>query len=164
MSWFKPKPPETMRLPFPAERLAVLGTMIIPAAIVAGIKLRQDEIVLAEDIWNSQFLNSYVCSYPNFLDERDPRLGAIVRHALLRVMLARNEQEAQLRCDAFKVLADLGDPATIQIARLAAEDGTHYFRALSSSDDADESATANLTLAIRSWAEFPAFLIPASGL
>lgn len=164
MSWFGQKRTTGKKLPFPAERLSALGTIVIPGAIFQALRLRQKSELSAELIWNSQFLNTYVCAYPDFLDGHDPELGGIARWGLLRALLAGTDEEAQLRCDTFKIQFESGDPVTIRIAQLAAGDGSHYFRALLASVDADERATANLILAIRGFDDFPSFIIPASGL
>lgn len=159
MTWFTSKKSDGVKLPFPAERLSLLSCILIPAAVHDAIKLRQKTAVSMEQVFQSRFLNAYVCGYCHLLDEYDASLGAAVRFALITTLLTDSDTEAQFRFDAFRLLLERGDSSTVEVRLLAADDGSNYFRALLAHVDADDGATANLRLAIRAYEAFPKFEI-----
>lgn len=160
MSWFTRRKPPTVTLPFPPERLAVLGTIIIPFGVDRGLKLRQSDDDLESAVWDSEFLNSYVCGYPDYFDQRRPEIGAIIRYTLIKALWGDRDGSAQKRVDFFKARLLQEDKATLEVGLLAGVDGSHYFEALMDGSDADEDLiTRNLILSLRMIKTFPSICV-----
>ena len=149
MSWFKPKKPATVRLPFPLERVEALS-FIIPPAVFRGLELRHKEKVEAADIWRSKFFNAYLNAYPRYLETQiSEHMGAPIRFALMRSILLCSDAEAQTRFNAFRTALEGGDKETEDGFVVGQEDGSQYFKALIEDREADDSATMNLGFALR---------------
>lgn len=126
MNWFGRKKEARIQLPFPPERIAVISSVLIPAAIERATRLRQKLGIDRETVWASSFLNSYICSYCKKLDEHNPQIGASVRFSVLRTTLAKSEAEAQFRFDAFCASMNARDPETMDAFQLGSADGAAY--------------------------------------
>lgn len=158
MGWFGKSSEQTIRLPFPAERIIALSSLL-PVAVLDALKLRRE--VSPDVVFASSFFNSYLCAYPRYLEEHiDERMGAPVRLGLLRSVLGASEAEAQFRFNSFRLELDQDHRPTWEAFRLAEDDGTTYFRAVIAGSEVDHTATKNLRLAVRGMTDFPKLSLP----